>query len=290
MSGAHPLEDEAEQLATALPPLMIEAERLAAAVSVGVHARRKAGIGESFWQFRRYRAEDSSVAIDWRQSAKSTHLFVRERELEAAQGVWIWCDRSAGMQFRSERVSKLERANLLALAMASLLIRGGERVALCGETRGPQASRLALRRMAHALSDTTTPGPTFPPEAPITRNSQLVWFSDFLTPLAELESNISRFTRIGVQAHLIHIIDPAEEEFPYNGRTRFEASDGVLNETIGRAENVRQSYRSRFRAHAESVAIAARKLKWGYLVHRTDKPPRTALIALYSDMSGAVRH
>jgi uncharacterized protein (DUF58 family) len=139
------------------------------------------------------------------------------------------------------------------------------------------------------LSDTTTPGPAFPPESPIAKNSQLVWFSDFLTPLAELEANIARFTRIGVQAHLVHLVDPAEEEFPYNGRTRFEASDGVLNETVGRAENVRRSYRSRFRAHAESVAMAARKLKWGYLAHRTDRPPRTALIALYSDMSGAVR-
>src|SRR6185312_2640732 len=79
------LQDEAEALSAALPPLMVDAERLASAVSLGIHGRRKAGMGESFWQFRRFRAEDPSAAIDWRQSAKSQHLFVREREWEVAQ-------------------------------------------------------------------------------------------------------------------------------------------------------------------------------------------------------------
>jgi len=284
------LEDEAEQLAATLPPLMVEAERLATAVSLGVHGRRKAGIGESFWQFRRYRAEDPSIAIDWRQSAKSTHLYVREREWEGAQGVWFWRDGSPGMEFKSGTTSKRERANVLAIALASLLVRGGERVALYGEPRSPQVSRLAVRRLARALGDSAGPVAPLPPEAPIARNGQLVWFSDFLSPLSALEASIARFTHIGVQAHLVHLIDPAEEEFPYSGRTRFEAADGSLNETLGRAESVGDAYRARFRAHTEAVASIARKLNWGYLAHRTDRSPQTALIGLYADMSGATRH
>ena len=114
------LQYEAEALGASLPPLLVDAERLASAVSLGVHGRRKAGMGESFWQFRRYRPEDSSTAIDWRQSAKSQHLFVREREWEAAQSVWFWCDASPGMQFASGQVTKAERAKLIALALASL--------------------------------------------------------------------------------------------------------------------------------------------------------------------------
>jgi uncharacterized protein (DUF58 family) len=288
LTDFHPLEDEAERFAAALPPLMIEAERLASVVSLGVHGRRKAGMGESFWQFRRYRAEDPSAAIDWRQSAKSPHLFVREREWEAAQGVWFWRDGSRGMQFGSERVSKLERANLLAVALASLLVRGGERIAIFGDRRGPQGSRSALRRLARALTDEGSTS-ALPPEAPIAKNGQLVWLSDFLFPLAEFERSLAQFTRIGAQVHLIHIIDPAEEEFPYSGRTRFEAADGILSETLGRAENVADSYRARFRAHAESIAASARKLNWGYLAHRTDRSPHTALIGLCAEMSGATR-
>jgi uncharacterized protein (DUF58 family) len=286
LSTRLPLTDEAEALAAALPPLMIEAERLASAISLGVHGRRKAGMGESFWQFRRYRAEDPAIAIDWRQSAKSQHLFVREREWEAAQSVWFWRDASAGMRFKSAGISKLERANVLALALATLLVRGGERVALYGASQGPAASRSALRRMAHAFGDETSPEEALPPPAPISRNAQFVWFSDFLSPLAEFDLALARITSSGVQGHLVHIIDPAEEDFPYSGRTRFEDARGAQSETLGRAENVAASYRLKFRAHADTVAAIARKLGWRYLAHRTDRSPQTALIALYADMSG----
>jgi uncharacterized protein (DUF58 family) len=111
---------------------MVAADHLASSVSLGVHGRRKTGMGESFWQFRRYAPTDAISRIDWRQSAKSQHLFVREREWEAAQTVWFWRDSGAGMDFKSGSVSKRERADLLLLALASLLVRGGERVGLMG--------------------------------------------------------------------------------------------------------------------------------------------------------------
>jgi uncharacterized protein (DUF58 family) len=280
-----PLEREAEQLAASLPPLMVEAERLAAAVSLGVHGRRKAGMGESFWQFRRYRAEDPSIAIDWRQSAKSTHLYVREREWEAAQGVWFWRDGSAGMSFGSGGLEKKDRATVLAVALANLLVRGGERVALYGDPRAPQSSRLAVRRISFALSETAS-NDTLPPEAPIAKNGQLVWLSDFLSPLEDIEHTIARFARHGVQGHLVHIVDPQEEDFPFRGRTRFDAPRGPQSETIGRAENIGEAYRARFRAHAEAVAALAHRQRWGYLMHRTDRSAQTALIAMYAEMSG----
>lgn len=283
------LQDEAEALSAALPPLMVEAERLASAVSLGIHGRRKAGMGESFWQFRRFRAEDPSTAIDWRQSAKSQHLFVREREWEVAQSVWFWRDGSPGMGFSSGAVSKRDRASLLALALASALVRGGERVALFGEGHAPASSRAALRRIAYALGAGQNSNDSLPPQAPMSRNAQFVWLSDFLSPMAAIEASLRRMTQSGLSGHLVHIIDPAEEDFPYEGRTRFEAPGEDLRETLGRAESVAAAYRARFKAHAETVALLAGKLGWSYLAHRTDKAPQTALIALYAEMSGAGR-
>ncbi len=287
MSSGGNLQYEAEALGASLPPLLLDAERLAAAVSLGVHGRRKAGMGESFWQFRRYRPEDSSTAIDWRQSAKSQNLFVREREWEAAQSVWFWCDASAGMQFASGKVTKAERARLLGLALASLLVRGGERVALYGEGQAPANSRAALRRIGHALLEGPQSEAALPPDAVIAKNAQFVWFSDFLSPLNELEATLRRLAHSAVTGQLVHIIDPAEEDFPFSGRMRFEDAKGALSETIGRAETVAGAYRARFKAHAEAVGALARRLGWSYIAHRTDKPPQTALIALYADMSGA---
>jgi len=283
------LSDSAESLAAALPPLMVRAERLASALTLGMHGRRKAGIGQSFWQFHHYRPGDARTAIDWRQSAKGQHLYVREREWEAAQSVWLWRDGSPSMRFASGAESKLERASLLALALGVLLVRGGERIALYGEREAPANSRLAYRRIGFALGERAPADDAVPPDAPLPRNAQFIWFGDFLAPLEEIELSIRRLTRANAGGRLVHIIDPAEEDFPYLGRTRFEAVTGGDNRTLGRAESVSGAYRARFKAHVETVALLARKLGWNYLAHRTDRPPQTALVALYADLSGGHR-
>jgi uncharacterized protein (DUF58 family) len=282
-----PLREQAEALASQLPPLLVAAERLASTVNLGVHGRRKAGIGESFWQFRRYRSEDPTIAIDWRQSAKSQHLFVREREWEAAEAVWFWRDGAPTMRYASNDVSKIDRASLLTLALASLLVRGGERIALLGEGRVPSANRATLDRFAYRLAKAAPDDRNLPPDAPMGRNGQFVWVSDFLSPLGELETSMRRIARDGLTGHLLRIVDPVEEEFPYAGRTRFESVRGNEAEIFGRAETVRDAYRKRFRAHQETVAELARRLGWSCLVHRTDRRPETTLFALYVGLAGS---
>ncbi len=285
---AHSISHNAEALAAGLPPLLVAAERLASAVSLGVHGRRKAGMGETFWQFRRYAPEDPSTAVDWRQSAKSQHLFVREREWEAAEAVWFWRDASANMQFKSDTAqeTKLDRATLLTLALGSLLVRGGERIALLGDGHAPATGRAPLRRIAHELIEIAPGDASLPPEAPVSKNSQFVWLSDFLSPLNDIENTMRRLARAGLTGHLVHIVDPAEEDFPFTGRTRFESVKRDLSEVFGRAESVQGEYRARFRAHSETLAVLAGRLGWSYLAHRTDKRAETALVALYADLGG----
>src|ERR1700730_4772616 len=88
------LQHRAEQLAARLPPLLVQAERVAATVAQGVHGRRRVGSGDSFWQFRPYVPGDPVARIDWRETAKSERAYVRENEWEAAQSVWLWSDRT----------------------------------------------------------------------------------------------------------------------------------------------------------------------------------------------------
>src|ERR1700733_4053951 len=94
---------QAENLAALLRPLLIEAERVAPAVIQGVHGRRRAGVGETFWQFRPYAQSDAASRIDWRQSARTDKLFVREREWEAVQSAYLWADASGSMQYASDK-------------------------------------------------------------------------------------------------------------------------------------------------------------------------------------------
>ena len=282
MSQFSALQHEADGLSAGLPPLMVQADHLAASVSLGVHGRRRAGMGESFWQFRRYASPDSSSDIDWRQSAKSQHIFVREREWEAAQTVWFWRDASANMSFKSGAVSKRGRADLLLLALASLLVRGGERVGFMGMEGAPAASRLALTRMGRAMFGKGQG--SLPPQMPVARGNQLVWFSDFLEEGAF--DAMKRLSHLGVEGHLVRIIDPAEEDFPFSGRTRFESPLGEGEEIFGRAERIRTAYRARFTAHGERLAQAATRLGWTCTVHRTDHAPQASLIALHAAIGG----
>jgi len=272
--------EEAEQLASALPPLLVEAERLTSGIWLGVHGRRKAGIGETFWQFRRYRVEDPSTSIDWRQSAKSQHVFVREREWEAAETVWFWRDASASMRYASLKSvpEKWERATVLSLALASLLTRAGERIGLLGIGAPPSSGRLALRRMAHRLAQPRDEEPDLPPDLHMKRQCELVWISDFLQPLDSIESALKRLAYSGAHGYLVQIIDPAEEDFPFTGRARFEARTVRDTAVLGRAETVKANYRKRYDAHSEAVGQFARRVGWSFLRHRTDHSPATALM------------
>ena len=282
----HALQHEAEALGASLPPLLVQADHLAASVSLGVHGRRRTGSGESFWQFRRYQSQDAVTAIDWRQSAKSQHLFVREREWEAAQTVWLWRDGAPNMDFASAKngVTKKTRAELLLLALASMLVRGGERTGYWGGGDPAAASKASLTRIALRLMNTKMVEGE-PPPAPVRRGAQLVWFGDFLDPATE--AAMTRISRAGVDGHLVRIVDPAEEEFPYHGRTRFEAAKQE-SEIFGRAEKLQATYRARFRSHGEMIATAASRLGWTSTVHRTDQAPQTALIALYAAIGGRI--
>ena len=143
MTPSASIRRDAVTLSARLPSLIIAARRVAQTVRHGVHGRRRAGSGETFWQFRPFLSGEPSSRVDWRRSAREERAFVREREWEAAHTVWIWFDRSASMQFGSSLApaTKVDRAAILALAFADLCVRGAdhERHAAPSEQRdGPQ--------------------------------------------------------------------------------------------------------------------------------------------------------
>ena len=120
----------ARQRAVLVPDCMVEAKRIANTVIAGWHGRRKRGIGENFWQFRPFADGESYTRIDWRRSARDDHMYIRDREWEAAHTVWLWADMSQSMMYKSTfaSVSKESRALVLMLALAEILARSGERI------------------------------------------------------------------------------------------------------------------------------------------------------------------
>jgi uncharacterized protein (DUF58 family) len=299
-AAAPPLRDRAEQIAATLPPLLVAAERVAVTVAQGVHGRRRVGQGETFWQFRQYQPGDPASRIDWRESAKSERLYVRETEWEAAQSVWLWRDASASMDYSSagyiagaQWPTKRDRAELILVALASLLVRGGERLTLLGSAVAPMTGRVALTRLVQLIDRQRierAPGEGssslgLPVFEPLPRAGQLVLTGDFLAPLDTINAAVARFAAAGLRGHLLHIADPAEEELPFAGRIRFAGIEEQDEIVISRVETVREDYALRFRRHREGLADIARAVGWTLGYHRTDRPPHLALLALHAALA-----
>ncbi|MDR3514648.1 MAG: DUF58 domain-containing protein [Azospirillaceae bacterium] len=282
-----PFRQRAEALAARLPPLLAAAQRVAATVAQGVHGRRRIGTGEAFWEFRPYDPADPAQKIDWRQSAKSQNLYVRETEWEAAQSLWLWHDRTASMAWRSAPTlpTKRERSDLLTLALAVLLVRGGERVALLGSDRPPASGSAVLERLATTMSGQQPPGSALPTPQPLPRFAQVVLIGDLLAPLDQTQAVVAALLARGVRGHLLQVLDPAEEALPYDGRVRFAGLEGEDAILVPRVEDLRPAYRVRMQAHRDGLAAIARAAGWSYACHHTDRPPQAALLTLYAAVS-----
>ncbi len=276
----------AEALGAHLPPLLVAAERVAATVAQGVHGRRRVGQGDSFWQFRPFTPGDQTNRIDWRVSARSARVFVRETEWEAAQTVCLWRDGGPAMRWKSRGapVAKADRAGLILLALAALLLRGGERVRLIAPDSRALAGRAGLDRIADALEKLPdTDG--LPPNVRLPRHSRLILLGDFLSPLERIEAEIARLAALPVSGTLLQVLDPAEALLPYEGRVRFEGVGSVATALIPRVESVRAQYAERLAAQQHGIARICAAAGWSFSIHRTDHPPEAALLALYTALA-----
>ena len=272
-------------LAASMPRLILEARRVAATVIHGLHGRRRAGSGENFWQYRRFVSGEAAARVDWRRSARDDHLYVREQEWEAAHTVWIWPDRSQSMLFASASAkdTKLERSLVIALALAEVLVEGGERIGIPGLMR-PTASRNVVERIAQAIvhdqAERTSLPPTFSPSA----LAETVVLSDFWSPIARVHETIAQLSANGSAGHVVQIVDPAEETFPYSGRIEFIEPEGAGTITAGRAETWRADYIERIKRHRADIRTETDRLGWSFIVHRTDRPASELLIKLHGQL------
>jgi uncharacterized protein (DUF58 family) len=272
--------------------LLVAAERVAATVAQGVHGRRRVGQGDSFWQFRHFVPGDPIARIDWRQSAKSGRpvpegWFIRETEWEAAQTVCLWRDLSASMRWRSRgaAVEKRDRAGLLLLALASLLLRGGERVTMIAPDARPISGRIGLDRLAEALISSTDDNSGLPPRVSLPRHARVVLFGDFLSPLEDIQTALGRLAATPVSGYMLQVLDPAEADLPYVGRVRFRGLERDGDTLIPRVEGVRAEYGQRMKAHQEGLAAICAAAGFGFAIHRTDHPPEAALLGLYTALT-----
>lgn len=281
--------EAAVALSGRMPRLVLEARRVSSMLAHGLHGRRRAGPGESFWQFRPFVNGEAAARIDWRRSARDDRLYVREREWEAAHNIWLWIDRSASMGFASDlaRASKVERAVVLGLALADAFVEGGERVGLLGLTRAT-ASRRIVDVLAQALvGDAAGLTQDLPPRAAPARFDEVILVGDFLTPLDRIAAAVQAIAGRGSRGHLVVIADPIEETFPFAGQAVLHDLESGFSLDVGDAAAWGDAYRARIEAHRAGLSGIARGQGWTLTLHRTDRPASEAALRLATLVAAA---
>ncbi|WP_293576096.1 DUF58 domain-containing protein [Phaeobacter sp.] len=278
------LRRQAEAEASRLPPLLVQAKHLASSVILGEHGRRRAGMGDDFWQYRPVQIGDSRRMIDHRQSAKSDQQFVREREWQIAQTVHLWVDQGRSMQFSADpnQPTKLDRARILALAVSILMLRGGERVGLTGGRLPARRGQTQIMRLAEHFSVEDHSQDYAPPEdRGLHPQSRVVFVSDFLGPSEALQQALAKAADRGVQGVLLQILDPSEETFPFEGRTIFEGVSGTLRHETLKAAALKERYLARLAERRDMLDALCRSAGWQFGVHHTGENAQTALMWLF---------
>ena len=289
MTNSAKLRSRAGAEAQRLPPLLARAQHLASGIILGAHGRRRAGSGDEFWQFRPAHSGDPAHRIDWRRSARFDAHYIRETEWQAAQSVFFWCDRSQGMQFASahELDTKADRSAILTLALADLLMRGGERVGLLAPNLPARNGEFQLAHMANQLDGLSETDFGVPQTTAIPARAHAVFFSDFLGDMDQITGALQHAVDAGVKGVLVQVLDPQEEEFPFRGRTIFETRGRSVTFETRKASALRDRYLVRLAERKDALELITRRAGWRYICHHTDQSAQKALLWLFGAMEHA---
>jgi uncharacterized protein (DUF58 family) len=282
------LREKAETQAARLPALLARAEQLAGAVLLGEHGRRRAGMGDDFWQYRPAQVGDSLRMIDHRRSAMGDVEFVREREWQIAQSVMLWVDQGASMRFAStsDLPTKAERARVLGLAVAILLVRGGERVGLTGTRLPPRRGNAQILRLAEMFSEDAADDYSPPEHRAMIPHARAVFVSDFMGDIGAVRIALTKAADRGVRGVLCHLLDPAEEAFPFRGRTIFESVGGTLEHETLKASELKDRYLGRLSERKAELQQLCAVAGWQYGLHHTGSSAQSGLLWLWRALDG----
>jgi len=279
------LRHRAEEETAGLPPLMATAERAATSVLTGDHRQRKVGTGEKFWQFRDYDPSDRPQDIDWRQSAKGDHVFVRQKEWQTTQIGSFWCASYDGMKYSSSNnlPSKYESAITLGLGLSILMVRAGELVSLLESGMQPGRTDSAIMKIGQGFMGPQDEALPDIKGLKIPNHAGLILIGDFLSLPETIRDTFSFLAARATNALVIQVLDPAELDLPFSGRVIFEDKVGADKKyQIARVESVRAEYKTRIAGHLSEVHKICRDLQWEYLLHTTDTPVRDTLFKAWA--------
>lgn len=278
------LRQKSQEQTLSIQDLKVLADKSVNSVLQGEHAQKKAGSGEKFWQFRDYTVGDRPQDIDWRQSAKTDSVFIREKERQTPQNIIFWTSSHKSMRFKSSYAehSKADIAKILTLTLGILTTRAGENISYFGSKRSGRSEN-TLEHLSHKLLE-AAPNYSLPNATSfkLPKNSYLFQVGDFLDPLDTIEKSIQYFDKRCSSAFIIQILDPQELNLGYDGRVLFH--NDTMKERVENVSSIRNDYQKRIREHNEHLKQICKNHRWHYVLHRTDIAVKDTLINIWGKM------
>jgi uncharacterized protein (DUF58 family) len=239
----------------------------------GLHASPFQGFSVEFSEHRKYSPGDNISDVDWNVYAKTDRFYVKKFQAETNLTGYLVMDLSGSMGYTyRQELTKFEYSICLAAALCYLMIHQQDPVGVIAfdqkvrQSLAPGSKRSQLGNILSLLAKLKPTGTTdleaslHQVASMIRRRSLVMLFSDLLGEPEPILKAIHRLRFSGNDLILFHILDEAEEDFPFEGMLRLE--DNETNETIEvDAEGIKADYLeevAKFRATYRNDCVRAR--------------------------------
>ena len=285
------------QTLSRISALEVRARHVVEGYLAGLHRSPFQGRSVEFAEHRPYSPGDELKHVDWKLWARSDRFYVKLYEEETNVRAYFLMDASGSMGYGSGPMSKYDYGATFAASLACLLLMQQDAVGLTlfdTDLRGelpPLASAARLRDFCRLLEESTAGEGTdlgallHRTADRLGRRGLVVLVSDLIAPLADLLSGIRRFRYDGHSLVLVHVVDPAEREFPFDGNVRFEDMESG-GELLTSARQVRSSYLEAFRRFGEEVERACLAQQADYVMACTGERLDVTLARFLTSRAG----
>jgi uncharacterized protein (DUF58 family) len=284
-----------------LGSLPIKARVIVEGALSGLHRASVHGSSVEFSEHKEYSPGDELRHIDWRAYAKGDRYYVKQYEQESQLTVYLVLDASASMRFAGGGIAKLEYAGLSLAALAYLTIQQQDKVGFlaCGDRKietlvPPRARSNHLHDLLAVMDQLMSKGGIGDesPAAALRRISELARRRRCLIVLASDlfdtdDETLNALAALRAQKHdvsVLHILDPHERTFPYDGLTEFHALESP-NRMLVNPAAIKRDYLERmeqFLAKCRGTLAAAGV---DYHLTSTDRSLESTLIELLMSRS-----
>ena len=256
----------------------------------GLHKSPYHGFSVEFAEHREYVPGDDLRYVDWKVFGKSDRIYLKQYDEETNFSCHLLVDSSESMTYRSDKAafSKFEYAQHVAAALGYLIVHQQDAVGLAtfdsavGRVLRPGSTPAQLRQLCQLLDETvphgeTSIGPILHDLAErIKRRGLVVILSDFFDDPETLLLGLKHFRHRRHDVVLLHVIDPAEQDFPFIDPTLFKGLEG-LGDQHTEPRSLKAAYQREFESFLRAIRGGARDLHMDYVLLRTDQPLEVAL-------------